>query len=170
MRSISNLSSNNDTNNEPKGNVQFNIYTNFYFLLLIHIIYSIIDFRSVTLGRNGSMPNLNVTSKTKVDKITKLRFEYDKYLSSLEAKYIFQMNEKKIMSNINKQKKIFNEEFNIIKQQLTALSNELEHINHLKIEKKTLDKKFEILQMLSKYQLIYIIIDFVFINLFLLLR
>lgn len=116
------------------------------------------------------MPNLNVANKTKVDKITKLRFEYDKYLSSLEAKYIFQMNEKKIMSNINEQKKIFNEEFNIIKKQLTALSNELEHINNLKIEKKTLDKKFEILQMLSKYRLIYVIIYFVFINLFLFLR
>lgn len=101
------------------------------------------------------MPNLNVTSKTNVNKITKLRLEYDKYLSSLEAKYIFQMIEKKVMSNINEQKKVFNEELNIIKKQLTTLSNELEQINHLKIEKKTLNKKMEILQMLSKYLLIY---------------
>lgn len=106
---------------------------------------------NVTLERNGSMPNLNATgNRLQLDKTTKLRFAYDKYLSSLEAKYVFQMIEKNISSNINKQKKVFRDEFDILKNQLVTLSKELESINGLKIEKKLIDQKFEVLEMLNK--------------------
>jgi len=97
------------------------------------------------------MPNLNATgNRTRVDKITKLRFEYDKYLSSLEAKYSFQIIEKKIIANITKQKTVFQEEFDILKKQLISLIEELDSINQLKMEKKNIDKKFELLEMLRK--------------------
>lgn len=97
------------------------------------------------------MPNLNATgNRLQLDKITKLRFAYDKYLSSLEAKYVFQMIEKNISSNVNEQKKVFRDEFNILKDQLVTLSKELEMINGLKIEKKLIDQKIEGLEMLSK--------------------
>lgn len=86
-----------------------------------------------------------------VDKTTKLRFEYDKYLSSLEALYISQRVEKKIISNIDEQKKIFREEFNILKNQLVDLCKEIDLIKKLKIEKKNIDEKFEVLEILSKY-------------------
>ncbi|XP_022183186.1 uncharacterized protein LOC111042798 isoform X2 [Myzus persicae] len=106
---------------------------------------------NVTLERNGSMPNLNATgNRLQLDKITKLRFAYDKYLSSLEAKYVFQMIEKNISSNVNEQKKVFRDEFNILKDQLVTLSKELEMINGLKIEKKLIDQKIEGLEMLNK--------------------
>jgi len=132
------------------------------------------DFSSnVTLERNGSMPNLNATgNRLQLDKITKLRFAYDKYLSSLEAKYVFQMIEKDISSNINEQKKVFRNEFDVLKKQLVTLSKELELINGLKIEKKLIDQKFEVLEMLSKHIiLIYLYLNhikLININLFLL--
>lgn len=98
------------------------------------------------------MPNLNlIGNRMQVDKTTKLRFEYDKYLSSLEAKYALQIVEKKINLNINEQKKVFREEFDILKKQLITLRNEIESINELKIEKKNIDEKFEVLEILSKY-------------------
>lgn len=114
--------------------------------------YYVIDLNcNITLERNGSMPNLNlVGNRMQVDKTTKLRYEYDKYLSSLEAKYALQMVEKKITLNINEQKKVFREEFDILKKQLVSLSNEIEMINELKIEKKNIDEKFEVLEILSK--------------------
>lgn len=97
------------------------------------------------------MPNLNlVGNRIQVDKTTKLRYEYDKYLSSLEAQYALQKIEKKITLNINEQKNVFREEFDILKKQLTTLSNEIELINELKIEKKNIDAKFEVLEILSK--------------------
>ncbi|XP_025194002.1 uncharacterized protein LOC112593701 [Melanaphis sacchari] len=106
---------------------------------------------NVTLERNGSMPNLNATgNRLQLDKTTKLRFAYDKYLSSLEAKYVFQMFEKNISSNIDKQKKVFRDEFDILKNQLVTLSKELESINGLKLEKKLIDQKYEVLEILNK--------------------
>jgi len=72
------------------------------------------------------MPNLNATgNRLQLDRTTKLRFAYDKYLSSLEAKYVFQMIEKNISSNVNEQKKVFRDEFDILKDQLVTLSKEL---------------------------------------------
>lgn len=134
--------------------------------------YYVIDFSSnVTLERNGSMPNLNATgNRLQLDKTTKLRFAYDKYLSSLETKYVFQMIEKNISSNINKQKKVFRDEFDTLKNQLVTLSKELESINGLKIEKKLIDQKFEVLEMLSKLILIYLYLNDILltnVNLFL---
>lgn len=114
------------------------------------IVYIDLDLRSVTLERNGSMPNINVVGESRVDTVTKLRFEYDKYISSLEAKYVFQKIEKNVISNINGQKKVFIEEFNILYEQLSNLSEELEKINKLKIEKINLEKKIELLEKLSK--------------------
>ncbi|CAI6350500.1 unnamed protein product [Macrosiphum euphorbiae] len=106
---------------------------------------------NVTLERNGSMPNLNATgNRLQLDKTTKLRFAYDKYLSSLEAKYVFQKIEKNISSNVNEQKKVFRDEFDILKGQLVTLSNELEKINGLKTEKKLIDQKIEALEMINK--------------------
>ncbi|XP_025422787.1 putative uncharacterized protein DDB_G0282133 isoform X1 [Sipha flava] len=106
---------------------------------------------NINLERNGSMPNLNtIGSRMRVDKITKLRFEYDKYLSSLEAKYTFQVTEKKITANINEQKNIFREEFNLLKEQLVTLTEKIKLISKLKIEKENLDKKCEVLEMLNK--------------------
>ncbi|XP_060877801.1 uncharacterized protein LOC132950389 [Metopolophium dirhodum] len=106
---------------------------------------------NVTLERNGSMPNLNATgNRLQLDKTTKLRFAYDKYLSSLEAKYVFQKIEKNISSNVDEQKKVFRDEFDILKDQLVTLSNELEKINGLKTEKKLIDQKIEALEMINK--------------------
>lgn len=103
------------------------------------------------MERNGSMPNLNATgSRMQVDKITKLKFSYDNYLSSLVAKCVFQRIEKKIMSNIEVQKKVFRDEFHNLETQLLPLREELDSINELKIKKKTLDEKIEVLEMLSK--------------------
>jgi len=97
------------------------------------------------------MPNLNATgNRLQLDKITKLRFAYDKYLSSVEAKYVFQMIEKNISGNVNEQKKVFKDEFGMLKDQLVTLSQELETINGLKIEKKMIDRKIEGLELLSK--------------------
>lgn len=104
---------------------------------------------------HGSMPNLSITGKRiRMDKTTKLRFEYDKYLSSLEAKCALQMTEKKVTTNINEQKRVFREEFSNLKEQLENLSKELESINKLKIEKKNLDKKIELLKILSKLKFV----------------
>ncbi|XP_001948663.1 uncharacterized protein LOC100168128 [Acyrthosiphon pisum] len=106
---------------------------------------------NVTLERNGSMPNLSATgNRLQLDKTTKLRFAYDKYLSSLEAKYVFQQIEKNISSNVNEQKKVFRDEFVILKDQIVTLSNELEKINGLKTEKKLIDQKIEALEMINK--------------------
>lgn len=103
------------------------------------------------------MPNLSTTgSRMRVDKTTKLRFEYDKYLSSLEAKYTFQVAEKKINSNINEQKNVFKEEFYLLKEQLAALTEEIKLISEFKIEKENLEKKCEVLEMLSMLILILI--------------
>lgn len=143
-----------------------------YHNVICSIQYCVIDFSTnVTLERNGSMPNLNATgNRLQVDKITKLRFAYDKYLSSLEAKYVFQKIEQNISLNINEQKKVFRDEFDILKNQLVTLSNELEMINGLKIEKKLIDQKVEGLEMLSKQLLICIFLNNVlltYVNLFL---
>lgn len=106
---------------------------------------------NVTLERNGSMPNLNATgNRLQLDKTTKLRFAYDKYLSSLEAKYVFQKIEKNISSNVDEQKKVFRDEFNILKDHLVTLSKELEKINGLKTEKKLIDQKIEALEIINK--------------------
>lgn len=103
------------------------------------------------MERNGSLPNLSLNgNKTQLDKTTKLRFAYDKYLSSLEAKYVLQMTEAKINSNISQQKKVFFEEFDMLKKQLQSLSNELESTKKLKIEKNILDKKFEVIELLRE--------------------
>lgn len=108
------------------------------------------------------MPNLNATgNRLQLDKTTKLRFAYDKYLSSLEAKYVFQKIEKNISSNVNEQKKVFRDEFDSLKDQLVTLNNELEMINGLKIEKKIIDQKIEVLEMLSKPKLICIHLNYV---------
>lgn len=114
------------------------------------IVYTDLDLQSVTLERNGSMPNINVVGNSPVNTVTKLRFEYDKYLSSLEAKYVLQKIEKSVISNINEQKKVFIEEFNILHEQLSTLSEELKKKKKLKIEKEDLQKKIELLEMLSK--------------------
>ncbi|VVC33200.1 Hypothetical protein CINCED_3A015181 [Cinara cedri] len=106
---------------------------------------------NITIERNGSLPNLNLNgNRTQLDKTTQLRFAYDKYLSSLEAKYVLQRTETKINSNISEQKKIFLEEFDMLKKQLQSLSNELELTKTLKIEKNILDKKFEVIELLHK--------------------
>jgi len=110
------------------------------------------------------MPNLNATgNRLQLDKITKLRFAYDKYLSSLEAKYVFQMIEKNITANVNEQKKVFKDEFDVLKDQLVTLSQELETINELKIEKKMIDQKIEGLEMLSKQILNCLYLIFIYI-------
>lgn len=101
------------------------------------------------------MPNLLASGdRVQLDKTIKLKNAYDKYLSSLEAKYAFQTFEKKITSNINGQKKVFREELDILKKQLVTLNKEFESINGLKIEKKLIDQKFEVLEMLGKHILI----------------
>lgn len=97
------------------------------------------------------MPNLNlIGNRTQLDRTTKLRFKYDEYLSSLEAKHVFQKIEKKVVSNINEQKKVFLDEFNTLKIQLITLSDELNLKNQLKIEKKELDERIKVLEMLGK--------------------
>lgn len=122
------------------------------------ISFSVVELNSnITMERNGSMPNLSSTgSRVPVDKTMKLRFAYDKYLSSLEAKYTFQVTEKKITSNINEQTDVFRGEFDFLKKQLVTLTEELKLINEFKIEKENLDKKLEILEMLCKYIFIYV--------------
>ncbi|VVC40380.1 Hypothetical protein CINCED_3A015347 [Cinara cedri] len=111
--------------------------------------------QNITFGRkdsNGSMPNLNASGSrnNKIDKTTRLRFAYDEYLSSLEAKYIFQLNEEKINSNINQQKKVFMGEFDMLRKQMLSLIDKLKSINSLKIEKNSLDKKTEVIETLYK--------------------
>lgn len=97
------------------------------------------------------MPNININgNKTQLNKTTQLRFAYDKYLSSLEAKYVLQMTETKINSNISEQNKVFREEFDTLKKQLQSLSDELELIKTLKIENNTLDKKFEVIELIRE--------------------
>lgn len=96
------------------------------------------------------MPNINLPGNSQTGEITKLRLEYDRYLSSLEAKYVCKQIEKSVISNINEQKKIFIEEFKTLYEQLSTLSGELEKINKLKVEKQNLDKKLELLEILSK--------------------
>jgi len=103
------------------------------------------------MERNGSMPNINmIGNRTPLDKTKQLRFEYDKYLSSLEAKHALQVIQKKIASNIIEQKKVFLEEFETLKNQLVSLNEELKSINELRIEKNDIDKKIEILENISK--------------------
>lgn len=100
------------------------------------------------------MPNLSIsgTRIRTVDKTssTKLRLAYDKYLSSLEAKYVFENAERNINSNLNEQKDVFREEFVTIKKQLLSLIDDLESMDAFKMEKNILDKKFEIIQMLCE--------------------
>lgn len=97
------------------------------------------------------MPNLSSNgNKAQLNKTTQLRFAYDKYLSSLEAKYVLQMTETKINSNIVEQNKVYREEFNTLKKQLQSLSDELELIKTLKIENNTLEKKFEVIELLRE--------------------
>lgn len=106
---------------------------------------------NITMERNGSMPNINmIGNRTPLDKTKQLRFEYDKYLSSLEAKYALQAIQKKITSNIIEQKKVFLEEFETLKHQLVSLSEELKSINELTIDKNHIDKKIEVLENISK--------------------
>lgn len=108
---------------------------------------------NVTMDRNGSMPNINmIGNRTQLDKTKQLRFEYDKYVSSLEAKHALQTIEKKLSSNIIEQKKVFLEEFETLKNQLVTLSEELKLINDLKIEKNDLTKKIEVLEKISKFK------------------
>lgn len=107
---------------------------------------------NVTMERNGSMPNINMIGNRmpQLEKTKQLRFAYDKYLSSVEAKYALQTIEKKISSNIIEQKKVFLEEFETLKNQLVTLSEELKLINDLKTEKNDLVKKIEVLEKINK--------------------
>jgi len=103
------------------------------------------------MERNGSMPNINmIGNRTPIDKTKQLRFEYDKYLNSVEAKHALQTIEKKITSNIIEQKKVFLEEFETLKNQLVTLSEELQSINELKMKKNDIVKKIEVLENISK--------------------
>lgn len=97
------------------------------------------------------MPNLSTTgSRMRVDKTTKLRFGYDKYLSSLGHNYSFQVNGKKITSNNNGQKNVFEENADFLKKESAILTEELNIRAKLIIVKKDLDKKIEVLKMLSE--------------------
>lgn len=100
------------------------------------------------------MPNLSVSDTriraTNKTSSIKLRLAYDKYLSSLEAKYVFEIAERNINSNLNEQKDVFREEFVTLKKQLQSLRDELESMDALKIEKNILDKKFEVIETLCE--------------------
>lgn len=98
------------------------------------------------------MPHLNASgSRTQeVNATTKLGFAYDKYLSSLEAKYVFKITERKINLNVSEQKHVFRKEFVMLKKQLGSLCNKLKSINTFKTKADILDKKCEVIEILCK--------------------
>lgn len=103
------------------------------------------------MERNGSLPNINIANNSlPVDEITQLQFAYDKYLSSLEAKYISENIKKKITSNIDEQKRVFIEEFKILRNQLENVRGELESKSKLINQKTKLDKNIEVLEVLGR--------------------
>lgn len=105
---------------------------------------------NITLERNGSLPNIYARgNRTQLDKIEKLKFQYNDYLNSMVTKYVLQKIKKENALNINKQKRVFLEEFKILKQQLQTLDEELTSINKLNLEKQEVDRKIEVLEMLG---------------------
>lgn len=105
------------------------------------------------------MPNINIANNSlPVDEITQLKFVYDKYLSSLEAKYISQNIKKKLTLNIDEQKRVFMEELKILRNQIEILSGEKESIFKLIKQKTKFDKNIEPLEMLGKFNISILLI------------